>query len=223
LLRNEAAVLRMTLGIVTGMASEARIFGADALAISTGGNPHATRDGIANLIARGADRLVSFGIAGALDPSLNPGDLIIGSAVHSDGERLPVDPKWLVQLTTHLPNAQVADVVGSTGIVATATDKAMLHRDTGAACVDQESHWVAEAAHADRLPFAVIRAIADRAADNLPPAVLVGLDVEGNPRTSAVIRALLRDPTQLPGLIRVALQTNRALKSLLRGRAALLL
>ena len=210
------------LGIVTGMASEARLFGADALTVSAGGDPHATRDGIANLIARGADHLVSFGIAGALDPSLKPGDLIIASAVRCEGERLAVDQKWLVQLTTHLPGARVADVVGSTRIATTAADKAMLHRDTGAACVDQESHWVAEAAHADRLPFVVIRAIADRAGDTLPPAVLVGLDKNGNPQTGAVIRALLRDPIQLPGLIRVALQTNRALKSLLRSRAALL-
>jgi hopanoid-associated phosphorylase len=206
------------------MTSEARIFGVDALTISAGGQADATRAGIASLIARGADRLVSFGIAGALDPSLKPGDLIIGSAVRTrDGERQPVDQKWLAYLTTHLGVARIADVVGSTTIAATAEQKAMLHRDTGAACVDQESHWVADAAHANRLPFIVLRAIADRAGDNLPDAVLVGLDKQGNPRTGAVLGELLRDPTQLPGLIRVALQTNRALKSLLRSRAALLL
>jgi hopanoid-associated phosphorylase len=204
------------------MASEARIFGADALTISAGGDPAATRAGIASLISRGADRLVSFGIAGALDPALRPGDLIIGGAVNTtDGIRVPVDPKWLAHLTMHLTAARVADVVGSTTIAATAAQKAMLHRDTGAASVDQESHWVADAAHASHLPFIVIRAIADRAGDNLPPAVLVGLDKEGNPRTGAVIGALLRNPLQLPGLIRVAFQTQRALKSLLRGRAAL--
>jgi adenosylhomocysteine nucleosidase len=211
------------LGIVTGMASEARIFSADALTISAGGDAAATRAGIASLIARGANQLVSFGIAGALDPSLKPGDLIIGSAVRtSDGMRVPVDQKWLAHLTTHLAHARIADVVGSTEIAATAAQKAMLYRDSGAACVDQESHWVADAAHAKRLPFIVLRAIADRAGDTLPPAVLVGLDAQGNPRTGAVIGALLRNPVQLPGLIRVALQTNRALRSLLRGRAALL-
>ena len=213
----------MPLGIVTGMASEARIFGADALIISAGGDAAATREGIARLIARGADRLVSFGIAGALDPSLKPGDLIIGSAVRTrDGERQPVDQKWLAHLTTHLAAVRIADVVGSTTIAATAEQKAMLHRDTGAACVDQESHWVADAAHANHIPFIVLRAIADRAGDNLPPAVLLGLDKQGNPRTGAVIGALLRDPTQLPGLVRVAFQTRKALQSLLRGRAALL-
>ena len=211
------------LGIVTGMASEARIFGADALVISAGGDPEATRAGIELLIQRGADRLVSFGIAGALDPSLKPGDLVIGSGVRMrDRERQPVDQKWLAHLTTHLMPARVGEVFGSSQIVGMAAEKTMLFRDTGAACVDQESHWVAAAAHAKGLPFIVIRAIADRAEDSLPPAVLVGLDGQGNPRTGAVIGALLRNPVQLPGLIRVALQTNRALKSLLRGRAALL-
>jgi hopanoid-associated phosphorylase len=211
------------LGIVTGMASEARIFGADVLTIAAGGDSAATRAGIASLIARGADRLVSFGIAGALDPSLKPGDLVIGSAVRTtDGVRSPVDQKWLTLLTTQLAVARIGDVCGSSRIVGLATQKAMLFRDTAALCVDQESHWVADAAHAKRLPFVVLRAIADRAGDTLPPAVLVGLDTQGNPQTGAVIGALLRNPVQLPGLIRVALQTNRALRSLLRGRAALL-
>src|SRR3954463_2154627 len=92
------------LGIVTGMASEARIFGADVLTVSAGGDAAAPRDGIASLIARGADRLVSFGIAGALDPALKPGDLIIGSAVRTrDGERQPVDQKRLGHFHTASP------------------------------------------------------------------------------------------------------------------------
>ncbi|HVO04934.1 MAG TPA: hypothetical protein VMT54_22255 [Candidatus Cybelea sp.] len=214
----------MPLGIVTGMASEARAFGGSALTVSAGGDPRATRDGLANLIARGADRLVSFGIAGALDPALKPGDLVIGAAVHTpEGERLPVDQHWLAHLTTRLAQARIGDVVGSTEIVGRAARKAMLHRDTGALAVDQESHWVAEAAHAGRLPFIVIRAIADRAGDELPPAVLVGLDRNGNPRTGAVLRAVLRNPLQIGALIRVALQTRKALRALLRGRTALTL
>jgi hopanoid-associated phosphorylase len=214
----------MPLGIVTGMQSEARIFGAGALVVSAGGHPDATQAGIADLIARGADRLVSFGIAGALDPDLQPGDLILGGAVRMpDGDRMAVDQKWLVHLVNRLPQARVADIAGSTEIVATAAAKATLHRDTGAAVVDQESHWVAEAARAARLPFIVIRAVADRASDTLPPAVLVGLDKTGRPQTGAVLRALLFNPLQIGGLIRVGLQTRRALKSLLGGREALLL
>ena len=89
-----------------------------------------------------------------------------------------------------LPQARIADVAGSSSIVATAAAKATLQRDSGAVCVDQESHWVAEMAREKRVPFIVLRAIADRAGDSLPPAVLVGLDAQGNPRTSAVNKYL---------------------------------
>jgi hopanoid-associated phosphorylase len=211
------------IGVMTGMASEARLLrGADVRVISAGGDPAATRIGIERLIAAGADRLVSFGIAGALDPSLKPGDLVLGSAVRVPAvDRFPVDQKWLVRAAGKLPDAIVGEVLGSSGIIASARDKATLHRDTGAKCVDQESHWVAEAARARGLPFIAIRAIADRANDELPPVVLVGLDREGNPQTGAVLVALLRDPGQVGALIRVALATRKALKALLRGRAAL--
>jgi hopanoid-associated phosphorylase len=211
------------IAVITGMASEAKLLrGLDLMAISTGGDRDATKRSVEAMIREGADQLVSFGIAGALDPSLNPGDLILASAVRlPDGHRQPVDQKWLVHIAQALPQARIADVAGSSTIVATAEAKATLHRDSGAVCVDQESHWVAQIADANRAPFIVVRAIADRAGDTLPPAVLVGLDEKGNPRTGAVIAALLRDPSQIGGVIRVALQTRRALKALLGGGAAL--
>ncbi|HVZ02228.1 MAG TPA: nucleoside phosphorylase [Dongiaceae bacterium] len=213
----------VSIGVVTGMASEAKLLrGLDLMTISTGGNPEATKRGIEAMIRDGADRLVSFGIAGALDPEMKPGDLVLASAVHlADGHRQPTDQKWLVHIAQHLPQARIADVAASSGIVATAEAKATLHRDSGAVCVDQESHWVAAMAEANRMPFIVVRAIADRAGDSLPRAVLVGLDAQGRPRTGAVIAALLRDPGQILGLTRVALQTRKALKALFRSRAAL--
>jgi len=192
------------------------------MVVSTGGDPDATEREVEAMIREGAEKLVSFGIAGALDPSLKPGDLILASAVHlPDGHRQATDQKWLVHISHRLPQARIADVAGSSTIVATAEEKATLHRDSGAVCVDQESHWVAQIADANRVPFIVVRAIADRAGDSLPPAVLVGLDEHGNPHTGAVIAALLRDPGQVFGLIRVAFQTRKALKALLRSRAAL--
>lgn len=213
----------MTIGVVTGMASEARLLREQGIAvISTGGDPLTTKRGVEHLIREGATKLVSFGIAGALDPSLKPGDLILASAVRlPDGHRQSADQKWLVHIAQALPHARIADVAGSSTIAATVADKRTLHRDSGAVCVDQESHWVAQIADANRLPFIVVRAIADRAGDNLPQAVLVGLDTEGNPRTGAVITALLRDPGQVFGLIRVAFQTRKALQALFRSRAAL--
>jgi adenosylhomocysteine nucleosidase len=211
------------IGVITGMASEARVLrDLDLRAVATGGDLDATRQAVETLIRDGATKLISFGIAGALDAALKPGDLVLGAAVHlPDGHRQAVDQKWLVHIAARLPHARIADVAGSSTIVATAAAKATLQRDSGAVCVDQESHWVAQIADFNRVPFIVVRAIADRAGDSLPPAVLVGLDAQGNPRTGAVIAALVRDPMQIGGLIRVAFQTRRALKALLRCRTAL--
>ncbi len=65
------------------MASEARLLrGLGLMAVSTGGDPEATQRGIEAMIRGGATKLISFGIAGALDPSLKPGNLVLGAAVH---------------------------------------------------------------------------------------------------------------------------------------------
>src|SRR2546421_6361082 len=120
------------------MASEARLLrGIDLMAISTGGDPVATERGVEAMIREGAEKLISFGIAGALDPALKPGDLILASAVRlPDGHRQSVDQKWLVHIAQQLPHARIGDVAGSSTIVATAAGKATLRRDSGAVCVD---------------------------------------------------------------------------------------
>ena len=80
--------------------------------------------------------------------------------------------------------------------------------------VDMESLGVAEiAAHAG-VPFVILRALADPAERALPKAAAEGLDDQGNVRLGAVLWSLLRDPSQLPGLIRVGLDTNAALSAL---------
>ena len=80
--------------------------------------------------------------------------------------------------------------------------------------VDMESGAVAKAARAAGLPFCVIRSVADPASRALPAAALAGLDAEGNARPLAVMAGLLRRPQDLPGLIRVGLDSQRALSAL---------
>src|SRR3569833_4089261 len=110
------------IAVVTGMASEAKLLrGLDLMTISTGGAPDATKRGVEAMVREGAEKLVSFGIAGALDPSLSPGDLILASAVRlPDGHRQATDQKWLVHIAQALPHARIADVAGSSTIVAPA-------------------------------------------------------------------------------------------------------
>ena len=67
-----------------------------------------------------------------------------------------------------------------------------------------------------RLPFAVLRVIADPAHQRLPPAAIHGLKPDGSPDIIAVIKSLRSEPSQLPDLIRAAIAARRAMIELFR-------
>ncbi|WP_374374624.1 hypothetical protein [Dongia sp.] len=214
----------MKLGVVTGMLAEAKLLdGLGHDVVSGGGDPASTAAKIEQLVQGGATHLVSFGIAGALDPALKPGDLLLGPVVvMPDGSRLEADAEWLARAGHALPQARALPIAAASTAIATVAAKAALHQSSKAAAIDMESHHVALAARKYGLPFLVLRAIADTAADDLPPAALVGLNKEGRPAIGAVLLSLLKNPGQLPALIRVASRSRVALKALLGGRAGLL-
>ncbi len=162
----------------------------------------------------GVTALVSFGIAGGLDPALRPGALIVGEAVATGAGTLPCDKSLSDHLAAALAGAVRGIVAASESVVATAEAKRALHRATGALAVDMESGPAAEAARELGLPFVIVRAVADPAERGLPPAAARGLDENGNVRLGAVLLSLARSPGQLPGLVRVGLDTRAALKAL---------
>jgi hopanoid-associated phosphorylase len=211
----------MKLGVVTGMLAEARLLdGIDCLVTSGGGDAESTRAGIAHLLEQGATHLISFGIAGALDRDLLPGDLILASGITlPDGRVIAADAAWLRHLSHAFPAARPGLIAGSSNAAASSAAKAALQQATGALAVDMESHHAALIAAERGLPFAALRVIADTASDNLPAAALVGLDKKGRPAIGAVLWSLLKAPWQLPALIRLARRSNAALSAL---RAALL-
>jgi hopanoid-associated phosphorylase len=168
------------------------------------------------LLARGASGLVSFGIAGGLDPALRSGDLVIGSTVISGGTRYDADAAYLENLSTALPRAYLGAVLGSDKILLNSAQKAEAFAATGALAVDMESQAVAEIAKAANKPFAVLRAIADPADFSLPPMVAQGLDPNGRPRLAPILMGLALNPWHLPGLIATGQASSQGLGALLR-------
>jgi adenosylhomocysteine nucleosidase len=216
----------MAAAAVTGLAAEARIARRAGLAASAaGGDAGRTKAAIALLIADGASALVSFGICGGLDPALEPGALLLPQAVRDEaGARLAVDAAWRGRVAAALSALGIAvaagDLLGADAIVATPARKAALH-GAGAVAADLESHLVARAAAQAKLPFLALRAVADPASRALPSAALIELDSRGQPVLGAVLGSLARRPGQLPGLLRVALDTRRALAALRRAAPVL--
>jgi hypothetical protein len=84
-----------------------------------------------------------------------------------------------------------------------------------------ESVVVARSAAALGIPFVVLRAIADPAARELPPAALLPLGEDGNPALGPVLASVLRRPKQLPNLLTVAREARQALQALIGPAHAL--
>ena len=179
-----------------------------------GGRPSRAYDEARRLLREGAAGLLSFGIAGGLDPALKPGDLVIGSAVVVDETLQPWVGFWQEGLVNALPGAKSGVVVGAAEAVTYPVAKASLHRRWHALAVDLESAAVARACTEAGKPFAVLRAIADPATRAIPPSALAGLTESGHMNPFAVVRGALARPGDVPGLVRLGREARVALRAL---------
>jgi hopanoid-associated phosphorylase len=177
--------------------------------------------GLSAAIARGVSGIISFGIAGGLAPHLVPGDWVVASGVRNGNDVIATDRPWTQRLLEMLPGAVHAEVAGADTVVASAAEKRDLHRETGAAAVDMESHIAAKIAAEHRIPFVACRVIIDPAHRTLPAAATLGLRLDGTPDVPAVLRSLRQRPSQLPDLIRVASDAYIARRALRSGRRQL--
>ena len=192
--------------VVVGFSAEAALLPAGTPHLVAAANPVRLAQILAAMPRPAA--ILSLGIAGGLDPALRPGALVVARNVIAEA-RWPADAAWSGALL-EATGALHADIAGADRVIATPAAKAALWAATGAAAVDMESAAIARLG----VPFAVLRAVADPAGEALPPAAAMGLDAAGNPAPWRVIRALLRRPQDLPGLIRMALRSRAALSAL---------
>ena len=215
--------LSYTVLCTTGLEAEAKIARRAGLAAVVGAGDHRRTIKVVEEAASAAECLVSFGIAGALKPGLRAGDIVISTEVVDE------DRNWL---SSDNLRPRIGDLVAEIGAVegpvlgaqlplATKRDKRQAWKDTGAIAVDMESVVVARAAAALGIPFVVLRAIADPAARELPPAALVPLGGDGRPAIAQVLASVLARPRQLPSLLTVAREARQALQALVGPAQAL--
>lgn len=205
----------MGVAVITGLKAEAALLrGYRAAVLSTGGRPDAARFLAERLAADGATVLISFGVAGGLAPDLRPGCVVLATAVITEADFIPTDAVWRNRLHARIPDAVAAPVHGAAALITTAAAKRAVADRTGAVAVDLESAGVAAVAHRLGLPFAVVRAIADPADFDLPPAVPDGLNADGSPAVARVLSSVVRRPGQVPALLRLAYDTRTALRAL---------
>lgn len=177
------------------------------------------------LIAKGASRLISWGCAAALDPSLQAGDLTLADRLLDAGnEEIAANADWLDHARSVL-TAAFADssihaslysglLTESTGIVTSGKAKRQLHSITGALALDMESNAVAKVAQRHVLPFLAIRAIADPAGMGLPEAVVYATNADGEVSIAKLLGHLALHPAQLPSLIKLGIYFKNAKQTL---------
>lgn len=210
------------LGIITGMKTEAGTLQSAArdrpasrlpMVAVTGGNTARAEAAAREFAGAGAAGLVSFGIAGGLDPTLVPGDLLLAEGLLTPGGTvIRTHGSWRSAFAA--TEIVSGTIYGSDVAISRQEDKAQLFADHGARAVDMESLGVARAAQDAGLPFLIVRAIADPAGRAVPPAALAGLGADGGQRPFAVLGKLLKNPTQLLALIRLAHDAKTALRRL---------
>jgi adenosylhomocysteine nucleosidase len=207
--------------VVVGLAFEARIAAGPGMNVICSGDGQDLAGSVTRAITPDCRGLVSFGVAGGLDPNLKPGACVVASAIVSGTTRMPTDHHWSQQLIKTIPDAVYGILAGVRVPVAEPSAKRALHEKTGAIAVDMESHVVAKVAAAHGLPMAAIRVITDPAMRALPEAVLAAMRPDGTTSITALIRSLMRKPRELPALVQTALDARAARSTLLRGRQLL--
>jgi len=170
--------------------------------------------------------VISFGVAGGLDPSLKSGDVVVATEVMAG------DARWLAGLS--LSEDQIAGIAlgrrrvvrgglaGVEEVVAGQSCKAALRSVTGAAAVDMESHIAAAYAAENDLPFAALRVISDPATRALPALARNAIKPNGDIDLRMIFQGLVRNPRSLRALVSTGIDFNRALKSLRGCRGFLL-
>ncbi|MBB2962508.1 phosphorylase [Methylobacterium sp. R2-1] len=210
---------------VMGLAREARVAaGPGVETIQAGGNPARLKLALDERPSHGLRAVISFGIAGGLDPALKPGDVVVGT--HLDAEtRFLADPEISRRLFEALSGAPdrvvVGGLAGSDTAVMSVAGKAALHARTRALAVDMESHVAAAYAAHHALPFAAIRVVCDPAERALPAFAAAALTPEGEPDIRAVLGALLRGRARIGDLIRLGRDSSAAFAALARCRLRL--
>ena len=212
--------------IVTGLVQEARIAaGPGMIVICSSSDPQQLRALLATLDCSTFRGVVSFGVAGGLDPSLKTGDVVVATEVMAGDTKFLADMSLNEEmiasaalkrsrLTRRRRRVVRGGLAGVEKVVAASACKAALHSETGAAAVDMESHIAAAYAAQAGLPFAALRVISDPAHRALPALAQNAIKPNGDIDLGTIVRGVVRNPRSLRALVSTGIDFNLALRSL---------
>jgi adenosylhomocysteine nucleosidase len=213
--------------IVTGLVQEARIAAGPGMAvICSSSDPRQLRALLATLDPVSFRGVISFGVAGGLDPALKSGDIVVATEVMAGDARwlagLALNDELVARLALGRRRVVRGGLAGVEQVIGARAGKAALWSETGAAAVDMESHIAAAYAEESGLPFAALRVISDPASRALPAIAMSAIKPNGDIDLRKVLRGVARNPMSLRALVSTGIDFNRALRSLRGCRSFLL-
>jgi adenosylhomocysteine nucleosidase len=192
------------LQITTGL-----LGGRSVAILHTGVGEKIARARIASLLSRTElEHLISAGFAGALDPNLRVGDVVIGENYSSAD--IMERAKRLLSSRAHIGALATCNAV-----VETAAQRERLKHDANAIAADMETEFIHAPCVQRGIAMLSLRVISDTTDQPFPcpPDVLFDIDQQKtNPRVLA--NYLVRHPRAIPRLLRFARQIATARKNL---------
>jgi nucleoside phosphorylase len=210
------------IGVVTGLEFESDVIRrracheglADRVLVRAGFGRERARRTAEALLAEGATALLNFGIAAGLDPTIPCETAVIATSVKAENlPSLACTSAWAERMANGFGashRAALGGLVYSPAVLITRLDKAAAFETTGALAADMESYGVGEAALAANVPFAALRVIADIASDELPEIALHAMTADGSFELRGTLERVLKNPAQIPALLRLGRSTARA-------------
>ncbi len=181
------------------------------------------------LISDGCERLISFGLAGALSPGLKAGDVVLADRVVDPAGAVVGEPSadWVEAVAGRLgemadgPALHIGGIVSAPEIITSSVEKAALHSATGGLAVEMEAAGAARAAADHGVAFLCVKAISDTADQNLPVNLSGVIKPDGTPRPGTLLGGLLARPGDVARFFALSRGAKAAHKSLRRVGSSL--
>lgn len=177
-----------------------------------GMGPERARCATRKLVAQNLHAIVSWGFAGGVDPRLAVGTVVLPKLViRTDGTLIETDREWRGRVAAVLRGSLplVSDALCETHEVLNKPRHKERFAHTCAA-VDMESGAVGSEAQQAGIPFLVIRAIADTAAQSLPACAADAVGASGKLHMGKLLRGLIKQPADIVPLLKLTSSVRQA-------------